>query len=146
MTYTDWNAGAPGQQPGQPGVPGQPGLPGQPPVPPQPAQKSGVKKLLAIGGPILVAGVVGVRVLGLFGGGDPEVGDCVKESGEQSWDVVDCDSGEAQYKVVGVEEDQQTYPEFESDPDTCTGFPEAEFFMWIGPDGSLGNVYCAKTL
>ena len=145
MTYTDWNAGAPGQQPGQPGVPGQPGLPGQLPVPPQPAQKSGVKKLLAIGGPILVAGVVGVRALGLFGGGDPEVGDCIKESGKTSWDVVDCGSDDAQYKVVGIEEKKQTQAEFEADENSCSGFPATEIVLWSGlaPEDD-GTVFCAE--
>jgi hypothetical protein len=119
--------------------------PGQPAaVPPQPEQKKGLKKALAIGAPIAVAGLVGAASLtGVFGAGDPEIGDCVHQNGN-SWDVVDCGSGEAQYKVVGVEDDQQSYNDFQADPDTCLAFPQAEYFMWIGPEGGLGTVYCSE--
>jgi hypothetical protein len=134
MTYTEQPPGA------------QPAEPAQQPVPPQPEQKSGLKKVLAIGGPILGAGVIGVASLtGFFGAGDPEVGDCVQQNGD-SWDVVDCGSDEAQFKVIGVEDEQQSYGDFQVDPDTCIAFPEAEFFMWIGPEGALGSVYCAQPL
>jgi hypothetical protein len=140
MTYTEWNAGIP-SQPAQPADPAA----GQP-VPPQPEPKSGLKKLLAVGGPIVGAGLVGVASLtGFFGAGDPEVGDCVQENGD-SWDVVDCGSAEAQFKVIGVEGEQQSYNDFQDDPKTCTDFPKAQFFMWIGPDGALGTVYCAQPL
>ena len=154
-----WVPGQPGQ-PGQPPFPpGQPPVPpGQPPVPPpgwapgppgaplppQPRQKSGAKKLLAIGGPIVVAGVVGVASLtGLFGGGDPEVGDCITQKGETSWEVVDCGSDEAQFKVVGIEDEQQTEAEFDADPDSCSAFAAAEVALWSGMERDAGTVFCA---
>jgi hypothetical protein len=138
MTHTDWNTATPGQQPGQPAW--------QPPQP-EAAPKSRAKKVMAIGGPIVGAAVVGVASLtGFFGVSDPEVGDCVKQSGAESWDVVDCGSDEAQYKVVGQDEKQLTYPEFQSSSDICSSFATAEYSLWIGPDGNLGTVYCAEPL
>jgi hypothetical protein len=136
MTHTDWNTDTPGPQPGQPAW--------QPPAP-QPEQKSRGKKLLAIGGPIAAAAVVGVASMtGLFGAGDPEVGDCVKATGTDTWDVVDCDSQEAQWKVVGEDEKQITYPEFQHSSEICSAFPTAEYSLWVGPDGMQGTVYCAE--
>jgi hypothetical protein len=171
VTYPDWNSSTPGSQPGQPGPqpgqpvppqggwgPGQPGQPGQPPVPPpgwapghpgaplppQPQQKSGAKKLLAIGGPIVVAGVIGVVSLTrLVGGGDPDVGDCITQKGEASWEVVDCGSDEAQFKVVGIEDEQQTEAEFDADPDSCGAFAAAEVALWSGMESDAGTVFCA---
>ena len=145
MTYTEWNPGAPAPQPGE--QPGQSAW--QPPQSgaPQPEKKSGKKKLLAIGGPLVGAGLVAAAGLsGFFGAGDPEIGDCVKQSGADSWDVVDCGSDEAQYKVVGQDETKLTYPEFQSSSDICLKFPTAEYSLWIGPDGLQGTVYCAEPL
>ena len=133
MTYTEYTPGQPGAVPPQ----------GQP-VPPQPEQKKGLKKVLAIGGPIVGAGVIGVAALGFFGAGDPEVGDCIKESGATSFEVVDCGTDEAQYKVVGIEKDQESYGDFQNDPDSCITFEKAEMALWAGPEGGLGDVYCAE--
>lgn len=138
MTHTDWNTQTPGQQPGQPAW--------QPPAP-QPEQSSRGKKLLKVGGPIVGALVVGVAsVTGFFGAGDPEVGDCVKASGTNSFEVVDCGSKEAQFKVVGQDEEQRTYPDSQTNPEVCAKFPAAEYILWIGDDGGLGTAYCADTL
>ena len=53
-----------------------------------------------------MAGVVGLGTLGgWLGGGDPEVDDCVQMQGATSFDVVDCGSSEAEYRVVGIEDE-----------------------------------------
>ena len=55
--------------------------------------KSGAKKWLSVAGTVaVVGGVAAVKFFG-FGGGDPEVGDCLDESSATDYDVVDCGSG-----------------------------------------------------
>ena len=149
--------GQPGQQPGQQwGQPGQqPGQPGQPWAPPagpgapegahafgQPVQQSKKRKWIpAVGGVVAVAAVA---VVGnsLLGGGDPDIGDCVKPDGD-SFDVVDCSSDDAQAKVIGTDDDM-TYDEMMSNDAACTKFPEATVVLWSGADEDEdGHVYCA---
>lgn len=155
-----------GQQPGQPGQPIQPGQPGQPYQPYQPfeqqpgawtppggasptgepAKKSGLKKALPIVGGVVVAGAIGAGALGLFGMGEPEVGDCVKGGfGGTEVESVDCESDEAENKVVGIEENEMTYDEF-MENEVCTDFESAMSALWYGPPGEDedGTVYCAE--
>ena len=73
------------------------------------------------------AGVVAASWLtGGFGPGEPEVGDCGKSTGETSFEVVDCDAEGAEFKVVGVEKDEQSYQDFETDETSCMEFATAE--------------------
>lgn len=107
------------------------------------AKPSGVKKWLRIGVSIAVAGVVGLGSFVGFGG--PEVGDCVQMQGQTSFDVVDCGSAEAEYRVVGVEDEEQNYPDFMADQDTCSGSSGWEVALWIGGmETEPGTVYCAE--
>jgi hypothetical protein len=63
-----------------------------------------------------VAGVVGLDTLGgRLGWGDPEVDDCVQMQGATSSDVVDRGSSEAEYRVVGIEDEQMNHPAFMAD-------------------------------
>ncbi len=107
------------------------------------AATGGLKKWLRIGLPIAVVGVVG---LGSFVGfADPEVGDCVQMAGDTDFDVVDCGSAEAEYRIVGIEGDEQTYPAFMADPDTCVDFASTEVALWIGAlETEPGTVFCAE--
>jgi hypothetical protein len=110
-------------------------------APPQPSK---AKKVLRVAGPLVVAGVAGASWLGLGGGGVPEVGDCGKPSGDDSFEVVDCGSDEAQFRVVGVEDEKMTQAEYEVDTTACTGFPTAEQILWVGDEFGLdGTVLCA---
>ena len=112
-----------------------------------PAEKSGVKKWLPIAGSVAVAGVVAASWLtGGFGPGDPEVGECGKTTGETSFEVVDCDAEGAEFKIVGVEDEKQTYPEFEKDETFCADFAATEIALWSGEMMEEGTVYCAAAL
>jgi hypothetical protein len=115
------------------------GAPSQPPVP---AEKSGVKKWLPIAGSVAVAGVVAASWL--TGAGEPEVGDCGQSKGESSFEVVDCDAEGAEFKIVGVEEEKQTFAEFEKDENSCADFAAAEIALWSGDVAGEGTVYCAE--
>ncbi|MGY1804396.1 hypothetical protein ACI78T_14050 [Blastococcus sp. SYSU D00922] len=142
--------------PSDPAAPApQPGPPGGAWAPPQGAaptgaytepQQSGGKKWLKIGGPIVAAGIVGVGALGLFGAGDPEVGDCVRMVSDTEFESADCKSDEAEFKVVGIDEQEMTYDEFEaaSVEDICVDFPATEAALWIGDlVTDPGTIYCA---
>jgi hypothetical protein len=134
------------QPPAQPGQPYQQWGPGQQPAtPPTPAPaKSNVKKWASLAGTVVVVGgVAAVRLTGGFGLGDPSVGDCIQESSD-SFDVVDCDSSDAQYKIVGIEKDEQTFEEASANADSlCLAFPETTYVSWYGDEGGDGKVYCA---
>ena len=114
-------------------------------APPQQAgaMAGGLKKWLRIGVPVAVVGVVGLG--GFLGFAEPEVGDCVQMQGETSFDVVDCGSDEAEYRIVGVEDEEQNYPDFMADPDICSGFSDWEVALWIGGlETEPGTIYCAE--
>ena len=112
-----------------------------------PAAKKGMSKFLPIAGSVAVAGVLGVgQFTGWFGAvaGAPEVGDCVQLSGDNSYDVVDCGGDTAEYKIVGIEEEQQTYAEFQADLDSCATFAGTEYVLWSGEaETEPGDVFCA---
>jgi hypothetical protein len=108
-----------------------------------PAKQKGLRKILPIVGSVVAAGVIGVGALGL-GFGDPEVGDCVQTKGDTDFDVVDCGASEAEYKIVGIEDKQQTYPDFMADENVCAGFAQAEMALWMGADTEEGTAYCAE--
>jgi hypothetical protein len=133
--------------PDGPATPGEhSGATAQPPAE-APAEKSGLKKWLPIGGSVAVAGVVAASWLtGGFGPGEPEVGDCGKSTGETSFEVVDCDAEGAEFKVVGVEKDKQSYEDFETDETSCMEFATAEIALWSGEITGDGTVYCAEGL
>ena len=109
-----------------------------------PAEKSGLKKWLPIAGPIVAAGVVAAGWLGGFGLGEPEVGDCGKTTGETSFEVVDCDDKAAEFKIVGIQDGEQSYQEFEKDANSCSEFPKWEVALWSGEMTEEGTVYCAE--
>jgi hypothetical protein len=114
---------------------------------PQPeAKKSGAKKWAGLAGTVAVVGVgAAYSLTGGFGLGDPKIGDCVQMKGETSFEVVDCGSAEAEYKVVGIEEEEMTYAEFEADMEACSGFPSTEYVLWTGDVMTEpGTVTCAE--
>lgn len=97
--------------------------------------------------PAVVGGVVVLAGLGTAGAlfanaGQPEAGDCISPTSD-SFDVVECDSDDAQFEITGKQAGQQTYQTFQTDPDTCAEFPGTEFAAWYGADGEQGDVYCA---
>lgn len=117
---------------------------------PQAPQKSGNKKWLAVGGGVLAAGVVGLGSLtGWFGAGDPEVGDCVQMASINEFEAVDCSSDEAEYKVVGIDEQEMTESEFRDAPveDLCVDFTTTEAVLWMGDMVTEpGTIYCAAAV
>jgi hypothetical protein len=93
----------------------------------------------------VVGGVAAGQLTGWFGADAvaPEVGDCVHLAGGTSFEVVECGGGDADYTVVGREAEPMTYDDAITDVGTCAAFATAEFVLWSGEDGELGDVYCA---
>ena len=141
---------APASQPGAPDGAWVPPQGGASAAPQSEPQKSGSKKWLGIGVAVLAAGVVGLGSLtGWFGAGDPEVGDCVQATGENDVEVVGCDAAEAQYKIVGIDEQEMTRSEFDaaSIDDICVDFAETEGALWFGDMlTEPGTIYCAAAI
>jgi hypothetical protein len=144
-------------QPGQQGFGQQPGQPGQQPwggqqfsgEAPKKERPAWQKRLPLVAGAIVVALVVALFRNG-FGGGAPEVGDCVQAAGSDGYEVVDCDSSDAQYRIFGTDDDM-TEAEFNADPDTCQAAAQASNItdgvaLWYGESGRSGDVFCAETI
>ena len=146
MTHPDPHAA--GAQPGTPEGAWAPqqGVPQA--APQEQPQKRGAKKWLPIAGAVAAAGVVGAASLtGWFGLGDPKVGDCVQMKGDTDFDVVDCGADEAEYKIVGIEDEELTWPDFEkaSVEEVCTDFDTWEVALWIGDlETEPGTIYCSE--
>lgn len=132
-------------------APGQPGTPDSAWAAPQaePEKKSGAKKWISLAGTVVVAGVGGAYFLtGGFGIGDPKVDDCLHMKSESDFEVVDCDSADADATVVGIEDEKLTEDEFMADPATCSAFPTAEGAVWSqsGMITEKGTVYCVAAV
>lgn len=129
------SAATPGPPP--PYAPGIPSAdPAAGPVP------SRARKWLGVGSSVVFAGVMAASWYGL--GATPAVGDCIAAEGEASFEVVDCDGGEAQHRVVGVEEAEVSYDEYMADDTLCAGFAGTEQALWVGETGMDGTVLCAE--
>jgi hypothetical protein len=151
MTHPGNDPHMPGNQPGTPdGAWTQPAAPQTPPqgAPVDQSQTSGAKKWLPIAGSVAVASVLGVGSLtGWFGIGEPKVGDCVQMKGETDFDVIDCSAEEAEYKIVGVQDEEMTWPSFEaaSVDEVCQDFDTWEVALWIGElETEPGTIYCSE--
>lgn len=81
-----------------------------------------------------------------------KVGDCMPASVmDNSTDTlngenkVDCNSAEANQKVVGIV-NSKTRAEFDADQEgtMCAAFPTAESVLWIGEQGKAGTVFCLE--
>jgi hypothetical protein len=118
----------------------------RPETPAPPAEKKGMKKVLPVVGSVAAAGIIGAGALtGGFGFGDPEVGDCVQTVGEADFEVVDCGSGEAESRVVGIEDRKVDYAEFMADDTLCSSFEKTEYVLWTGElETEPGTVYCTE--
>lgn len=116
-------------------------------TPPSGQGTSSKKKWFGIAGGVVVAGAVGASALGLFGGGSSEVGDCIKTTSETDYETVDCGSDEAQFKIVGIDDQEMTYKDFEDAAveDICVDFfDETEYALWEGETVTEpGTIYCA---
>ncbi|TFV87372.1 hypothetical protein [Blastococcus sp. CT_GayMR16] len=145
MTYPGSDHAAPGQ-PGTPQDAWAPQTDGQAP---QPEKKSNVKKWASVAGAVAVVGIGGAYTLtGGFGIGDPKVNDCVQMKSDNDFSVVDCDSSDAELKIVGIEDEKKTEDEFMADPASCSEFATAEAALWSssGLITDKGTVYCAASL
>jgi hypothetical protein len=144
-------------EPAQPGYPSAQQPPTPAPFPPQPAPGQPV-----VPGKVrnpqrrqrIVGIVTVVVILAILGGvlwatrhnaSTAKVGDCMKQTGANSLEVVKCDDAKASFKVVGkVEDKTQSEAQFSA----CDPFeaqkPESVF--WQGRAGEKGFVLClAKT-
>jgi hypothetical protein len=86
-------------------------------------------------------------LISFLGGGDPEVGDCVKPDGA-SFEKVDCEDSDAEAKIVGTDDDMTGTAFDAADPaDLCTEIPSTTVVLWSGTDNEEnGHVYCAEGL
>jgi hypothetical protein len=112
----------------------------------EPEKKSNAKKWVSIAGTVAVVGIGGAYTLtGGFGFGDPKVGDCVHLVGETDFEVTDCGSSDADFTIIGIEDEKLTEPDFQADPTSCAEFAEAESAFWLsaGMITEKGTVYCA---
>jgi hypothetical protein len=115
----------------------------------EPEKKNNAKKWASVAGTVLVVGAGAAYSFGAFGIGDPEVGDCVKTVGETDFEVVDCGADDAQFKVVGIDEQEMTYSEFEAAPaeDICVDFATTEIMLWSGDMVTEpGTIFCAAAV
>jgi hypothetical protein len=113
---------------------------------PVPAEKKGLKKVLPIVGSVAAAGIVAAGwFTGGFGFGEPKVGDCVQTVGETEFEVVDCGSGEAENRIIGIEKSEVTYEEFMADDSLCASFEKTEYVLWTGTvETEPGKVWCTE--
>jgi hypothetical protein len=133
-------------EPGHPAAPAAtpppyaPGIPtADPAAGPAPSK---AKKWLGVAGTVVFGGVAAASWYGL--GATPEVGDCVTADGADSFEVVDCGSGEAQHRVVGIEEEEMSYDAYMADETLCAEHETTMMVLWVGEDGSDGTVLCAE--
>ncbi|MBN1093291.1 hypothetical protein JKP75_12420 [Blastococcus sp. TML/M2B] len=63
------------------------------------------------------------------------------------YETVDCDSKEAEFKIIGIDEQEMTYKDFEEAPveDLCVDFVDTtEYVLWEGDMlTEPGTIYCA---
>jgi hypothetical protein len=131
--------------------------PPPPPFPPQPAPGQAVapgkvanpKRRQRIVGLVTIAVVLallgGVLLATRHNASTAKVGDCMKQTGTDSLQVVKCDDPKASFKVVGkVENKTQVQAQFSA----CDPFEaqKPESVYWEGESGKTGYVLClAKT-
>ena len=105
---------------------------------------SAALRLLVVIAAGLAALVVRIVLAGLD---DPAVGDCAKATGSTAFEIVECGTAEAQFRIVGVEEGTRTAAEIEAATDLCAGFPRAGIYLWEpGYKSAPGTVYCAEAI
>ncbi len=128
-----------------PPYPPQPG-PGQP-VPPvkaaNPKRRQRIVSLVTIVVILVILG--GVLWATRHNASSAKVGDCMKQTGTDSLEVVKCDDPKAVYKVVGKVDDKT---QIEAQFSACDPFKaqNPESVYWEGESGKTGYVLClAKT-
>ena len=97
---------------------------------------------------LITGGMVAIVVRSfLYGLDDPAVGDCAMATGATRFELVDCVSPEAQFRIVGEEEAHWTEAEFTADPGVCAGFATWDVALWNPIERTeYGKVYCAEQL
>ena len=136
--------GLPPQQPNPGGdAPWTPGSqPTPPPPPPAPAaRRSRGRKIGGIVFTVLVFVVIaGVSwFLRQDDAISAKVGDCLKQTGDNSVEVVACSDAAATLKVVGRVENKT---QVEAQISACSGIEGAESTYWEGEQGEKGLVLC----
>src|SRR5688572_30814960 len=91
----------------------------------------------------LVVALLALAACGGGGGAKGQAGECAKDaSGSDDITIVACTDGEAQYKIVGVEEGRSSG----SGNSACLKYDEATKNLWFGKSGDLGRVLCLQEL
>ena len=143
----------------------QPGSPAGPPVdpsrgyyghldpePPAPAARGKRTSRPASFGKRLVVVIVGALAVFvgrslLAGMDDPAVGDCARATADSGYELVDCGTADAQFRVVGEEEGYWTAEEVRAATGLCAAFPATDAYLWEpGYRSESGNLYCAEQL
>jgi hypothetical protein len=75
--------------------------------------------------------------------GAAKAGDCIKQTGSDSVEIVKCGTADAKYQVVGRVDDKT---ETEATFNACSAYPSADSSYWEGKPGKKGFVLCLKTL
>ena len=120
----------------------------EPPPAPRVARRSRLKTGVRLWFAVVVGGLVmfGVRSL-LAGVDDPTVGDCVHATADSGYDVVDCGTAEAQFRILGAEKGRWTAAEVQAATGLCAAFPTTVAYVWeAGYRSNTGTVYCAGPL
>jgi hypothetical protein len=117
------------------------------PVPAAPARRSKRRQLIILS--VFLVAVVAffgfVYVATRHNPGTAKVGDCVRQTGADAVQVVDCADSRAEFKVVGRVENKT---EVEASLNACDPFADlgATQAFWSGQPGKTGYVLClAKT-
>lgn len=97
--------------------------------------------------PLLVLGVVVLFVALWFLNRDEPLnagaGDCLKGATPSSAEIVDCDSADARYVVLGRVADR-TDEEAGAVSTICGQWPDTTLDFWHARSGSKGDVFCLK--
>jgi hypothetical protein len=120
--------------------------PGQPVAPvktPNPQRRQRIVALVTVA--VILALLGGVLWATRHNPSTAKVGDCMKQTGTDSLEVVKCDDPKAAYKVVGKVADKT---QVEAQFSACDAYQaqNAESAYWQGKSGKTGYVLClAKT-
>jgi hypothetical protein len=61
--------------------------------------------------------------------------------------VVDCGADDAEFRIVGEDDTEQTFAQMQFDPDVCSDVPGWDVAVWVGEaPGDAGTTYCAAVI
>lgn len=106
-------------------------------------ERNQMKKILLLVVVLFVGGCSYLAVkTGLSSPDRAGAGDCVKQAGSQSIELVDCTDPAADYRVLGRVDNQTRIQAQINSLSICKKFPEAQSSYWKGEEGKPGYVLC----